>query len=440
MGALFAYSLYSGILLVVLYLAYKWILSGENQHRYNRVALWMIYAVALLALPLSGLVVSFGHLPGAGIGGVEIGEVRMAVADDGPSSLPSVMVVLLWIYLAGIVVASASTLAIAVKLARIISGGEKRSLGRYSVVIIDDKGIAPFSWCRYIVMSRTDWEESGEMISVHELQHLRLCHWVDLLVAQIVGIFMWYNPAAWLMREELKAVHEYQADSAVIESGVAPREYQMLLIKKAVGARFPSLANSLNHSKLKKRITMMYNSKTSSSRRIRGLVLVPALVAALAVTDLPLVASVLDSASSASVTIGKVSEKPADVQSVAPADGAASDGNVYSTAEVAPQYPGGPQAMMEYLYQNVKYPEEAMKENIEGRVVVQFVVTKTGEIGDVNIVKGVAPSLDEEAIRVVRGMARFIPGKVGGENVAVWYTLPIAFKIPDYDTKTDASK
>lgn len=95
---------------------------------------------------------------------------------------------------------------------------------------------------------------------------------------------------------------------------------------------------------------MMYNSKTSSSRRIRGLVLVPALVAALAVTDLPLVASVLDSASSASVTIGKVSEKPADVQSVAPADGAASDGNVYSTAEVAPQYPGGPQAMMEYLY------------------------------------------------------------------------------------------
>ena len=278
------------------------------------------------------------------------------------------------------------------------------------------------------------------MISVHELQHLRLCHWVDLLVAQIVGIFMWYNPAAWLMREELKAVHEYQADSAVIESGVAPREYQMLLIKKAVGARFPSLANSLNHSKLKKRITMMYNSKTSSSRRIRGLVLVPALVAALAVTDLPLVASVLDSASSASVTIGKVSEKPADVQSVAPADGAASDGNVYSTAEVAPQYPGGPQAMMEYLYQNVKYPEEAMKENIEGRVVVQFVVTKTGEIGDVNIVKGVAPSLDEEAIRVVRGMARFTPGKVGGENVAVWYTLPIAFKIPDYDTKTDASK
>lgn len=81
-----------------------------------------------------------------------------------------------------------------------------------------------------------------------------------------------------------------------------------------------------------------------------------------------------------------------------------------------------------------------MKENIEGKVVVQFVVTKTGEIGDVNIVKGVAPSLDEEAIRVVRGMARFTPGKVGGENVAVWYTLPIAFKIPDYDTKTDASK
>ena len=105
-------------------------------------------------------------------------------------------------------------------------------------------------------------------------------------MAQLVAVFQWYNPAAWLMREELKAVHEYQADSGVISSGVNPREYQMLLIKKAVGARFPSLANSLNHSKLKKRITMMYNPKTSASRRLRVLALAPAFAAAVLVTDI----------------------------------------------------------------------------------------------------------------------------------------------------------
>ncbi len=188
--------------------------------------------------------------------------------------------------------------------------------GRYTLAITPDTRIAPFSWCCYIVMSRSDFETSGEVITLHETRHLDARHWVDLLLAQLVAIFQWYNPAAWLMREELKTVHEFQADEAVIRSGTDPRQYQMLLIKKAVGARFPSLANSLNHSKLKKRITMMYKSKSSTARRFRALALLPAGALALLATNIPAVASILSEASAAEVTVstGKVTEIKAETQ------------------------------------------------------------------------------------------------------------------------------
>lgn len=314
MGSVLSYSLYSSILLSLLYLTYKWILSGENQHRYNRVALWVIYAVALTALPVADHI---GGLMAASpapvpVAEIDFEEVVVSVIDDGAFAGPSQPVwpcVLLWVYLAGVVVALSQTVWVGLRLRRIISCGEVA--GTYDgriVVVTDEEGIAPFSWCRYVVMSRKDWDEDGRMILVHELQHLRLRHWIDLLVAQAVGVFQWYNPAAWLMREELKAVHEYQADGAVLRSGVGAREYQMLLIRKAVGERFTSLANSLNHSKLKKRITMMYNTGDAPSRRLRGLALVPALAVALCLADLDVVASVIDDVALATIVSGDEDE------------------------------------------------------------------------------------------------------------------------------------
>lgn len=238
MGTLLSYSLYSSILLSMLYLTYKWVMAGENQHRYNRVALWLIYIVALTALPAAEWARGFMADAPASVPMAEIDfeDIMVSVADQGELVAPSQplwITVLLWVYLAGVAATLFQTVWVGLRLRRIISRGEEA--GRYGgkiVVVTDDGGIAPFSWCRYVVMSRKDWEEDGSMILVHELQHLRLRHWIDLLMAQAVGVFQWYNPAAWLMREELKAVHEYQADGAVLESGVGARQYQMLLIKK----------------------------------------------------------------------------------------------------------------------------------------------------------------------------------------------------------------
>lgn len=475
MGSLFSFSLYSSILLALLYLSYKWVLAGENQHSFNRVALWSIYAVSLLALPVTSYVSGLWVPEPVAIPDIEVGEIMMTVIDDGtadiPVGQPLYLTLLLWIYAAGIAVTLGQTALIAVKLSRIISRGERIEHGPYRIIIIDDDGIAPFSWCCYVVMSRRDWDESGQMILTHELQHLGLRHWIDLLVAQLIGIIQWYNPAAWLMREELKTVHEYQADRAVISSGVGVRDYQMLLIKKAVGARFPSLANSLNHSKLKKRITMMYNQNNSASRRLRALALVPALGIAVAVTNLDAVASVLSDTASAviieseeepqtltdnlavsdevialeemMVVADKNTQNSSDEQTSEPAQDAESvaepvkeektaataANEVYTVVEKKPQFPGGEAAMMKYVGENIRYPENAFKNKVQGRVIVQFVVQKDGKVGEVKILRGTDEELNNEAVRVIKSLPAFTPGEMDGKPVSVWYTFPVMFKI-----------
>ena len=497
MGTVLSYSLFSSIILSLLYLTYKWVMAGENQHGFNRGILWAIYGIALLS-PLSA-----GHLPDLGGDAVpvvaaaateiEVGDMELWYPAEEPRQ-PLFMTVMLWVYLAGVAVALIHTVIVGMKLRSVISRGERvgRCEGKV-IVVTADEGIAPFSWYRYVVMNRRDYDEDGEMILTHELRHLRLCHWVDLLLAQAVGVFQWYNPAAWLMREELKTIHEYQADSAVLRSGVCVRDYQMLLIKKAVGARFPSLANSLNHSKLKKRITMMFNQKTSPARRMRGLALVPALVAALAVTDLDAVASVINATSSASLTDtqeennevllpvedtllpaemdteidNKVREnlpagqeisepitvvrhetaadeplkivstgtmKKEDMEKKAPTSEGL-DNKVFTVAEKKPQFPGGDKALLEYVGANIRYPEEAFKAGTQGRVIVQFVVKNDGAIGDVKVLRSVDKALDNEAIRVVKSLPAFTPGMIGEHPVAVWYTLPVSFRLTSGKTE-----
>lgn len=309
MGEIFSYALASSLPLAVMYLIYKWILAGENQHGCNRVLLWCIYVVSL---SLPALVPSFSSLyqgESLTMGEPAVELLAPTVEFGGVSGIPTAYKVMLVVYLAGVISAAVATGFTVWRLFRVISRGERRRVARYLVVLTDSDRIAPFSWCRFIVMNRRDYSESGDIILLHEMKHLEGRHWIDLLVAQLVVIFQWFNPAAWLMREELKTVHEYQADEAVLHSGADARQYQMLLIKKAVGARFPSLANSLNHSKLKKRITMMYSKKSSLRRRMRALALVPAAAVAVAVANIPAVASVISDAAEASLTAGKVTEK-----------------------------------------------------------------------------------------------------------------------------------
>ncbi|MDE6158194.1 MAG: M56 family metallopeptidase, partial [Muribaculaceae bacterium] len=220
--------------------------------------------------------------------------------------------ILIWIFIAGMIVVTLRTIITWIRLTDVIRYGEKITRDGYTLVVTDNERFAPFSWMHYIVISRADYDNNYSAITTHELKHVACRHWLDLLIAQAVCIINWFNPAAWLMRDELILIHEYQADMAVIDSGHDAQEYQILLIKKAVGARFPSLANSLNHSKLKKRITMMYKEQNGAGRKFKALALVPMLALALGVAGVPAVRAAMSTISSSEISESKSSENPSE--------------------------------------------------------------------------------------------------------------------------------
>ncbi len=310
MGAFLSYSIVSGIALLALYLAYRLLLARDNQHGFNRGVLLAIYAVSFAAYPVLQLV---SGLKGASSPQmVAHGAMEVIGKSEVADSTPVWGVILVLAFIIGMVIVSIRTVITWVRLIRVIRSGQKIEHNGYTLVVTDDERLAPFSWMRYVVICRRDYGSDSPAIVTHELKHIACHHWVDLLIAQAVCIVNWFNPAAWLMRDELMLVHEYQADMAVIDRGHDTQEYQMLLIKKAVGARFPSLANSLNHSKLKKRITMMYKAKSGAGRKWKALAMVPALALALGLTGVPAVRAAVSTIGTLKVSDGKSSENPSD--------------------------------------------------------------------------------------------------------------------------------
>lgn len=306
MGHILSYSIMSGILLLVMSAVYRLFLAGDTRHAYNRAIILAIYAISFLLFPLIGLLRPLLDTPQTGATILEYGFTATisAAAPDAPAWGRIAVL----IFMGGMVAIFMRTAITWARIMRIIAKGQSIDKGHYTLVLTDDEGLSPFSWLHYMVMSRSDYASCPDAIIAHELRHIVCWHWIDLLVAQIVVILNWFNPAAWLMRSQLMLVHEYQADRAVIDSCHDPKEYQLLLIKKAVGARLPSLANSLNHSKLKKRITMMYKSKSSTGARFKALALAPAAVAAMLLAGMPQVKAAIATIENSDDDAGKVSD------------------------------------------------------------------------------------------------------------------------------------
>ncbi len=302
MGPLLSYSLYAGTFLILGYATYRALLAGQKQAALNRAALLALYAVSLAALPLATLLGAAHHAPDGGaafIGRLDVIDATAAV--NAAESHFDTARTILWIYAAGTALVAAWTLAGIIRLIALVARGRRFQRPGYTLVLLPGS-IVPFSFMRYIVMGEADAEHGAGLVTAHELAHLRARHWLDLLAAQAVCAIMWYNPASWLMRRELRNVHEYQADNSVLAGGADTRSYQMLLIEKAAGVRLQSLANSLDHSNLSKRITMMYKQNRRASR-LRVLALLPALLVAAAAVNNSAVASALDRVSAASMKV-----------------------------------------------------------------------------------------------------------------------------------------
>ena len=288
MGVFFAYILKSAICLACFYLFYRWLLSKETFHRFNRIALLGILLVSLL-IPFIEVTVKEQTEVNQTV--LTIEQLLMMASLSDTSSVAIYQpeeISLSWIqiggiiYLVGIFFFTCRNLYSLSRMCLLLKSGEREKIDKNITMIVHEKDIAPFSWVKYIVISRKDLEENGREILIHECAHIRNRHSWDLLVADICIFFQWFNPGAWLLKQELQNIHEYEADETVIKEGVDAKQYQLLLIKKAVGTRLYSMVNSFNHSKLKKRITMMLKEKSNPWARLKYLYVLP--LAAIAVT------------------------------------------------------------------------------------------------------------------------------------------------------------
>jgi len=365
-------------------------------------------------------------------------------------------------YLIGVILFSIKLFIQLFQIGQLILQNKVIAEGKIKLVVLD-RDLSPFSFLNYIFVSNnlqntTGWEKMLE----HERQHIRQGHTFDVLLLEIIAIVQWFNPFFWMFRRALRENHEFLADQAVISHGTAPSWYKQILINQYVGDQIV-IANNFNYSLIKIRIKMMSKIKSRKIANVKvliGIVLAVSLIAVFACEQKDTIKTeTTPSEKSATVTFqGKelrvsgdsatieslkmlintkvemgVSELPTAPPPPPPPTGKTItvDGrdDVYVVVEEMPEYPGGVAALRNFLAQTVKYPEEAIKNGIQGKVYVNFVVEKDGTVGVVKIARGVSPELDAEALRVVKLLTNWKPGKQKGEDVRVSYTVPIQFKL-----------
>ena len=447
---LLIYQIKVGLCLIAFYLLWKLLLSRETFHRFNRVALLTVMVLALV-LPWVRLSLNVA----APVTQQMVVLEDLIVTPNGQvaaqQSSWSVMGIATVLYFIGMVLVAAWLLHSQWNLRRLMKNGRREALPGGATLHVVPGDISPFSYFRHIVINEQDYRDNPREILIHEQAHIDLRHSLDIIFWSLVALFQWWNPAAWLLGRELRQVHEYEADMAVLNQGVDVKQYQLLLIRKSVGNQLFSMANNFNYQSLKKRIRMMTMKKSSRWNTLRALAVVPVIALALLAFANPKSVAAVVTNQPAHVTPAPVAlPEPAQAETATqPVEAEAvpeavevnteeqasqdaepqSDNKVYNSVEQMPRFPGGEAGLMRYLQENIKYPPEAAKNDIEGRVIVQFIIDKTGQVGEVKVVRPISEELDAEAVRVIKTLPKFEPGRQDGEAVSVWYTLPISFKL-----------
>lgn len=439
MNALMAYLAGTAACTAVFWGIYRLFLRRETFFGLNRAYLLAASAAAFIlpALP-TGLVpvTAAGSTLPVVLETVVITPGKLA---EAAGSNFHILSYLPWLYAAGAAIFGLRLLLQMTGILRlIVRFGVRRRSGMRVVPV--GSGFAPFSFFGLVFVDHARLHEEGlETILAHERVHIRQRHSADLLALELAAAVQWFNPLAWAMIREMKTLHEYLADHGVLQSGVGLRQYRQLILDEALGLRENALANSFNVSLIQKRIAMMTKPKSRLWARTRVLIALPALLGlAVLFTAGSTAAKVLPKAltpAPAAPVVQKAEPAPApqdkpkqktEVKYVAPV---APEEKVYTEVEKMPGYVGGHEAMIKFLVENIKYPEEAAKKNLQGTVFVQFVVKADGTVKGPKVLRGFEKSCDAEALRVVGLMPKWVPGEQKGKAVDVMFTLPIKFAL-----------
>jgi TonB family protein len=332
-----------------------------------------------------------------------------------------------------------------------------------------------FSAMGYVFINQALAGDETEEVIRHEMNHLKLNHYADIFIIELVKVLQWFNPAIYLINRSIRAIHEYQADEGCLSAGISVINYQNLLLNHIFRSRIFTPSNSFsNPSLIRKRITMMTRERSGAASSLKMLLVIPVVGMLMMIVSsyslgepdpygsvvpgrdgnhhiVPLVGQYDDLKEPEQVyfapppppppppeTEKKQLSEPAvqprvsmeitklevlqDKTETPPSE-------VFVVVEEMPAFPGGDKAMMEFIYNNIVYPAEAKEKNIQGRVVLRFVVKYNGEVGNVQVIKGVDPLLDKEAQRVIENLPGWKPGRQGGKPVNVWYSVPVTFQL-----------
>ncbi len=399
--------------LAAVFAAYKLFMSRETLHTLNRFA--------ILAAVAMSFVLPFAKMPQLSALNEDLTvpevfiELEGVVVHSGSQQNIGVWDVIATVLVVGSVFFFLRFLVSIISVLFKVFKSKSVNIGNGIKLIIGGKDFAPVSWMRYVFISADDYAGNCDEIIAHETAHIRYGHSFDLIFMDLVCAIQWFNPCVWLFRRELCAVHEFQADQKVVDLGFNAKLYQILLVKKAAGRRWNFVANSLNHSNLKNRITMMTRKKSSKKVAIKALL--PVAVSAVFAFTFACCnqSNSLYDAMDANVSTQLSNPQTAD--------------QPFVIVENMPEFPGGEKALLDYVTSHVEYPAEAKKDTVLSRTAyLKFVVDKFGKVKNVEVIRSSGnPLLDESGIKTIESLPDWKPGTQSGKAVDVAMQIPIQF-------------
>ena len=421
------------VALMLLYGFYRLTVSRDTFFGLRRLTLWLIYAVALM-VPALNLEYWVRDTPTMeSMANVYADTFYPVVVVKAQASGITWMDMLLGIYWVGVAVLSLRLVWQLFSIIRLAVISRKQEVEGITVHLLKGEG-SPFSFFRWIFMypSTLDGKQLHEVM-VHECTHVSGLHSLDTLFSELFSIACWFNPFAWLMKQEVRMNLEYLADESVLSDGNARKSYQYHLLGLAYRQPNEStkIANNFNLLPLKKRIKMMNKRRTSEIGKAKYLLFAPLAGVLLMVSNIESVAREIGEQIPEVAEVQQKAEQAAEekVKTKPQTDTTKKKKTWDCMPETMPQFPGGQELLLKYLADNIKYPASAVKAKKQGRVIVTFIVQKDGSVTHAKIAKSIDPELDAEALRIVKGMPKWTPGTQNGKPVSVRYMVPVKFSL-----------
>ncbi len=420
----------SAITLAIFYLFYESFLKKETFFKLNRAYLLcsLLFAVIIpfLDFRLNGFSGFFRNANIDKISGIRQGynELNAVIiyAYSGKLTWTIIKEYISIIYLLGVLISSVFFVFGLGKIIFMIWRSKPVRFGKYRIIKTTDT-IVPFSLFKWIIINPEKFSSDDmEQIIAHEKMHAFQLHSFDLIFIEVLVILFWFNPFIYWYRKSIREVHEYLADQAVVENGCDRIDYQQLLFSQVSGNRFVGLTSRFSYSLSKNRLKMLTMMKSKNTSKIKIALAIP-----FAIVAIFFFANSVELVNAS----GKMrNETNIYLQDTTVVEVEKFKGEIHFNADVMPKFQGqDSDAFRLFIQKNLKYPEEAAKNGIAGKVFVQFDINSKGEVANVLIVRGVDPVLDKEALRVVKSSPKWEPGIEAGKPVIVRYTFPIVFAL-----------